>query len=81
MNRVGAGRSLLVRDIRMGTHLWFVVTDPDPTTSLVVMVALVTERAHTEKTVRLNVGDHPFIQPASNVDFGSATYAPASKLT
>ena len=64
----------------MGMHLWFVLTDPDPETRLVVLVALVTERAHTERTVRLDVGDHAFIKHASNVDFGSAKYAPAAKL-
>jgi hypothetical protein len=64
----------------MGTHLWFVLTDPEVSSGRVVIVALVTERAHTERTVRLNVGDHPFIAHASNVDFGSSTYAPVSKL-
>jgi hypothetical protein len=77
---IRAGRALIIRDRRMGTHLWFVLTDPDAVTGRVVIVALVTERAHTEKTVRLDVGDHPFITHASNVDFGSSTYAPASKL-
>ena len=64
----------------MGTHLWFVLTDPAPETRLVVTVALVAERGHTERTVRLQRGDHPFITHASNVDFGSAKYAPAAKL-
>lgn len=64
----------------MGAHLWFILTDPDPETRLLVMAALVTERAHTERTVRLDVGDHAFIKHASNVDFGSAKYAPAAKL-
>lgn len=45
----------------MGTHLWFVPTDPDPVTTRVVIVALVTQRGHTERTVTLDVGDHPFI--------------------
>jgi hypothetical protein len=45
-----------------------------------VMVALVTERAHTERTVRLAVGDHPYINHSSNVDFGTATFAPTNKL-
>lgn len=71
---------MLIRDRKMGVHLWFVLTDPDPQTGLVIMVALVTERAHTERTVRLDVGDHPFVQHPSNVDFGTATYAPSSKL-
>src|SRR5215208_2860748 len=64
----------------MGTHLWFVLTDPDPETGKVVMVVLVSERPHTERTVRLDVGDHHLIRHASAVDFGTARYAPAAKL-
>lgn len=64
----------------MDSHLWFVLTDPDPFTNKVVVVVLVSERAHTERTVCLGIGDHPFISRPSNVDFGSATFFPASKL-
>jgi hypothetical protein len=81
VNAIRAGRSLRIRDARTKTHLWFVLTDPDPTTSKVVLVMLVTERAHTERTVRLDAGDHPFVRHPSNVDFGTATYAPVSKLS
>ncbi len=70
-----------IRDRRMGTHLWFVLTSPDPVSGLVILVAVVTERGHTDRTVRLEVGDHPFIRRTSNVDFGTAKFAPASKLT
>ena len=80
MNLIRAGRSLRIRDARTNTHLWFVLTDPDPATGKVVLVMLVTERDHTEKTVRLDVGDHPFVRHPSNVNFGSATYAPSAKL-
>lgn len=80
MQIVRAGRALRIRDARMGTHLWFVLTDPEPTTGRVVLVMLVSERAHTERTVRLAVGDHPFVRHDSAVDFGTARYAPAAKL-
>ena len=80
MNLVRAGRSLIIQDRRIGWHLFFVLTDPDAETGLVVIVALVTERGHTERTVRLDVGDHEFIKHASNVDFGSAKFVPAAKL-
>jgi hypothetical protein len=75
-----AGRALLVRDARMGTHLWFVLTDPDPDRDWVVLVMLVTVKEHTDRTVHLEVGDHPFIRHSSAVDFGTAKYAPAAKL-
>ena len=64
----------------MGTHLWFVLTDPDPDTRLVVMVMLVTERTHTDRTVRLEVGDHTFISRATNVDYGGCRFVPLTKL-
>lgn len=80
MRVLRAGRALLVRDARMGTHLWFVLTDPDPVRDWVVLVMLVTVKEHTDRTVHLDVGDHPFIRHASAVDFGTAKYAPAAKL-
>ena len=46
----------------MGEHLVFVLTDPDPVTNLVVVVTLVSEKSHTDKTVCLGPGDHPFIR-------------------
>ena len=33
---------------------------------------VVTSRGHTDKTVTLMPGDHPFVQHESNVDFGGA---------
>lgn len=80
MDLVGAGRALRIRDTKLGAHLWFILTDPDPETRKVVLVMLVTERAHTDRTVRLDVGDHPFVRHASNVDYGTARYAPVGKL-
>ena len=64
----------------MGAHLWFVLTDPDPRTGLVVLVMLVSVKPHTDKTVQLNAGDHRFVEHASNVDYGTATFAPAARL-
>lgn len=79
MNDIRAGRSLRIRDVRMGWHLFFVVTDPDPTTK-VVTVMLVTERPHTDHTCILDVGDHPFVRHRSSVDYGTARFAPVRKL-
>lgn len=64
----------------MGSHLFVVLTDVDQLTGRVVIAPIVTERTHTDKTVRLNVGDHTFIRHASNVDFGAARYANATTL-
>jgi hypothetical protein len=65
-----AGRALLVRDAAMGTHLWFVVTDPDP--HAMVLVMLVSVKPHTDRTLVLEEGDHPFVRHPSSVDFGTA---------
>jgi hypothetical protein len=64
----------------MGAHLFIVLTEPDSMSGRVVVVPIVTERAHTDKTVRLDHGDHPFIKHPSNVDFGAARYAFVAKL-
>lgn len=63
-----------------GKHLWFVLTDPDPVTNKVVIVMLVTARRHTDKTIVLNHGVHPFVTHESNVAFGSADFIPLSRL-
>lgn len=65
----------------MGEHLWFVLTDPDHDTDHVVIVALVSEKSHTERTVRLGPGDHPFIRWASSVDYGTATFKLSRKIS
>ena len=62
------------------THLWIVLTDPDRSDDKIVAVMVVSEKPHTDKTVALNVGDHPFFQHASNIDYGSAKHFPRVKL-
>jgi hypothetical protein len=78
VNFICAGRALLL-DLGQGPHLWFVLTDLDAN-GLVVVVMLVTARGHTDKTVALTVGDHPFIDHESNVNYASATLKPAKVL-
>jgi hypothetical protein len=77
---IAAGRTVLLSRNGMGEHLWMILTDPDALTQKVVMVALVTERDHTDHTVRLDVGHHPFIRHPTNVDYGTATFAPSAAL-
>jgi hypothetical protein len=64
----------------MGPHLFVVLTNVDPENGRVVEAPIVSERRHSENTLRLRPGDHPFIQHASNVDFGSARYANVANL-
>ena len=61
-------------------HLWIVLTDPDPKTEKVVAVMVVSQKTTTDKTVTLNVGDHPFIDHESNLDYGGATLFDVERL-
>ena len=61
-------------------HLWCVLTDPDPVTKKLVVVMLVSAKAHTERHVAINVGEHPFISRPTHVDYGIATLVPLSTL-
>jgi len=79
---IGAGRTLylLAGPPHPPQHLWVVLTDPDPKTNHVVIVMIVTSRDHTDKTVTLTAGSHPFIICESNVDYRTATLALPKKL-
>jgi hypothetical protein len=61
-------------------HLWCVLTDPDPVTKKLVVVMLVSAKAHTERHVAINVGEHSFISRPTHVDYGIATFVPLSAL-
>lgn len=79
MELLRAGRAFTLTGHAAGPpHLWFVLTDPDP--SKVVAVRVVTTRPHTDKTVVLAPGDHLFIRHESSVDYGSATFLVVRKL-
>ena len=57
------GDSLLIPAPGFGnTHLWVIVTQPDP---LCIIVSLTTLRFSRDQTVVLNAGDHPFIKHAA----------------
>ena len=81
MLQVRTGNSFLVRTA--GTtlmHLWFVLTDPDGVPGKVVGAMLTTRRRHSDSTVILTVGDHPFIKHDSTVDYGKLKFLMVSKL-
>lgn len=81
MNLFCAGRAVLLVGGAVGKpHLWFVLTDPDPSTDQVLWVMMVSAKPHTDDTVVIVAGDHPFVQWESNVDYGSARFVPVSKL-
>ena len=82
MNFVAAGRTFFLSKGPPDPpqHLWIVLTDPDPITTHVVIVMLVSARDYTDKTVKLSPGCHPFIEHETNVDYSTATIILASKL-
>jgi hypothetical protein len=49
------------------SHLWIVVTPPKD--GEVAIVCVTSERIHSETTVRLKVGDHPFLRHASVISY------------
>lgn len=61
-------------------HLWVMLTDPDATTDEVLVVNLTTQRPHSDTTVILNSGDHPFVQHATAVNFSDVRLTKASLL-
>jgi len=79
---VAAGRTFLLLGGRPGDkpHLWVILLDPDPTTGQVVAVHLVTAKEHTDPTVTLNLGDHPFVKHETHVNFGGAKFYLAHKI-
>lgn len=56
-------------------HAWFIVTTPEGPGGVVVIVMLVTKRAHTDHTCVLRAGDHHFITHDSSVSYSTATFA------
>ena len=62
------------------THLWLILTDPDPETDQVVAAMVVSRRAHTDRTVTLVAGDHSFITHESSVDYGGVKRLQIARL-
>lgn len=80
--KISAGSTLLLPGGHKEVlHLFLVLTDPDPKTRKVVVVMVVTERPHTDKTVTLAAGSHPFIRHDSNVDYGTCRIVEFDSIT
>lgn len=78
---IGAGRAMLFRPPGdAAPHLWLVLTEPDGQSPKVVAAAVRTLRPYSDRTVVLQVGDHPFIKHDSTVDYGSARYFRVDKI-
>jgi hypothetical protein len=81
LNFIGAGRALTIAgNTPQEYHLWLILTDPDPESGKVITVMVVSPKKHTDPTVLLVSGEHPFLKHDSHVDYGSAQLKPAVKL-
>ena len=61
-------------------HLWAVLTDPDQDDN-VVMVNLTTRRLHSDDTVILRPGDHPFVHHETVIFYQDALLVETRALT
>lgn len=55
-------------------HLWVVLTSPQGATAKSVMVNLTSKSSHSDRTVVLHKGDHPFIEHPTVVNYGEARF-------
>jgi hypothetical protein len=65
---------LLPNSPEQRAHLWIVLTTPEPITYRAVCVSLTTRQPHSESTVILRPGDHPFIKRESIVHYALARW-------
>ncbi len=61
-------------------HLWILLTAPDQSTGEVVIVNVTTLRPHSDRTVILTKGDHPFITHDSVVFYSDAQFSNAQLI-
>lgn len=61
-------------------HLWVVLTYPDKNSNEVVIVNLTTKRSHSDTTVILNPGDHPFINRETVINYSDAKFVKVENL-
>ncbi len=73
MDLIRSGSAILLREApSTKPHLWFVLTYPEGNPPRVVAVMLRTTRRHTDDTLILDIGDHPFVKHESSVHYSSA---------
>jgi len=61
-------------------HLWIVITEPRPPDFQCVIVSVTTQKPHSDATVVLRPGDHPFITRDSVIQYLDARFADARGL-
>lgn len=73
MNPITAGSAILFSEPPLNRpHIWYVLTEPEGKPPAVIAVMMQTVKRHTDETVVLQPGDHPFIKHASSVHYSTA---------
>ncbi len=81
MSAVKAGVCLHLKSgDNLSTHLWVVLTDPQGDPPQVALVNLTKHKAHSDETVVLSPGDHPFVKQKTIVNYARATVYDAGTL-
>ncbi len=76
---MNVGDVLWIPDARSGAHCWVLILERLDGKQF-VGVMLVSLKPHSDKTVVLLPGEHPFVVRETSVDYGSATPMSAAKL-
>jgi hypothetical protein len=61
-------------------HLWVILWGPEGSADAFLMVSLSTLKAHSDGTVRITVGEHPFIQHDTCAVYSDLRKTTAAKL-
>lgn len=61
-------------------HLWVLVTGVNPQTGEAIIVNFTTERPHSDKTVVIQPGEHPFVDRPTVVFYADARFASLAHL-
>lgn len=67
---------LMPKSGRAVEHLWVILTEIDQATRTAICVNVTTKQSHSETTVVLKAGDHPFIKHDSVINFSDAREMP-----
>lgn len=76
-----AGQTILLPKPGQATlHLWVIVLAPDPASQETVIVNLTSQRTHSDTTVVVQPGEHPFVQHPTVVFFADARIVDANHI-
>ena len=75
-----AGDTFLLRDRRVGSHLWIVISDPELDAERVIMVSMTSYEMYKEDVCLINVGDHPWFDHKTCIAYDEARMTTLERL-